>query len=100
MGFVGEVNRIGDELIRPHDFEILAAPNGSTQEGFIDRVVHLGFEVRVELTLDDGRSVWVQTTRVARRGAGAGGRPDRVRAQGRRAAVRGHRRRGWPVARR
>ncbi len=63
MGFVGEVNRIGDELVRPHDFELMTSPNGSTQEGFIDRVVHLGFEVRVELTLEDGRSVWVQTTR-------------------------------------
>ncbi len=63
MSFVGEVNRIGDELIRPHDLEILASPNGFTQEGFIDRVVYLGFEVRIELTLDDGRHAWVQTTR-------------------------------------
>ena len=63
MTFVGEVNQIGDELIRPHDLEILTSPNGSTQEGLIDRIVHLGFEVRVELTLEDGRSAWVQTTR-------------------------------------
>ena len=27
------------------------------------RVVHLGFEVRVELTLPDGRDVWAQVTR-------------------------------------
>ena len=26
-------------------------------------MVHLGFEVRVELTLDDGTHLWVQTTR-------------------------------------
>ena len=63
MTFVGEVNQLGDELIRPHDLEILDAPNGSTQEGLIDRIVHLGFEVRVELTLEDGRNVWVQMTR-------------------------------------
>lgn len=63
MKFVGEVNELGPELIRPHDLEILVAPNGSSQEGQIDRVVHLGFEVRVELTLGDGRHVWVQTTR-------------------------------------
>ncbi len=63
MKFVGEVNQLGAELIRPHDLEILTSPNGQTQEGQIDRVVHLGFEVRVELTLDDGRQVWVQTTR-------------------------------------
>ena len=63
MKFVGEVNQLGTELIRPHDLEILVTANGQTQEGQIDRVVHLGFEVRVELTLDDGRQVWVQTTR-------------------------------------
>ena len=63
MTFVGEVNQIGDELVRPHDLEILTSPNGSTQEGLIDRIVHLGFEVRVELTLEDGRTAWVQTTR-------------------------------------
>jgi sulfate transport system ATP-binding protein len=63
MGFVGEVNRLGDELIRPHDIEIVADPDASTEEGLIDRIAHLGFEVRVELTLADGRHVWVQTTR-------------------------------------
>jgi sulfate transport system ATP-binding protein len=63
MSFVGEVNRVGDQLIRPHDFDILLEPNGSSVEGQIDRVVHLGFEVRVELTLADGSHVWAQTTR-------------------------------------
>ncbi len=63
MGFVGPVNKLGDELIRPHDIEIMADSGPSTIEGMIDRVVHLGFEVRVELTLDDGRQLWVQTTR-------------------------------------
>ena len=64
MGFVGPVNRLSDgELIRPHDFDIVSERGTDTVEGMIDRVVHLGFEVRVELTLDDGRHVWVQTTR-------------------------------------
>jgi sulfate transport system ATP-binding protein len=63
MKFVGEVNQLGGDLIRPHDLEILTVADEATQEGQIDRVVHLGFEVRVELTLDDGRHVWVQTTR-------------------------------------
>jgi sulfate transport system ATP-binding protein len=63
MGFVGEVNRVGDQLIRPHDVDILLEPNGSSVEAQIDRVVYLGFEVRVELTLADGSHLWVQTTR-------------------------------------
>ena len=63
MGFVGEVNQLGDGLVRPHDIEILLEPDGTTQEGQIERVAHLGFEVRVELVLDDGRRLAVQTTR-------------------------------------
>ena len=63
MGFVGEVNRLGDDLVRPHDIQILLEPDGTTQEGQIERVAHLGFEVRVELVLDDGRRLAVQTTR-------------------------------------
>jgi sulfate transport system ATP-binding protein len=63
MGFVGEVNKLGDDLVRPHDIEILLEPDGTTQEGQIERVAHLGFEVRVELVLEDGRRLAVQTTR-------------------------------------
>jgi sulfate/thiosulfate transport system ATP-binding protein len=63
MSFVGPVNRLGDELIRPHDIEVMLEPNGSTEEVMIDRIVHLGFEVRVEFTLNDGRQAWAQLTR-------------------------------------
>jgi sulfate transport system ATP-binding protein len=63
MGFVGEVNKVGDDLVRPHDIQILLEPDGASQEGQIERVAHLGFEVRVELVLDDGRRLAVQTTR-------------------------------------
>jgi sulfate transport system ATP-binding protein len=31
--------------------------------GRVERIVHLGFEVRVELRLEDGRDVWAQVTR-------------------------------------
>lgn len=63
MSFIGPVNRIGDEFIRPHDFELRLEPNGSTEEAMIDRVVHLGFEVRVEFSLRDGSQAWAQLTR-------------------------------------
>jgi sulfate transport system ATP-binding protein len=63
MSFVGPVNRLGDEFIRPHDMELLLEPNGSTQEAMIERVVHLGFEVRVEFSLPDGEQAWAQVTR-------------------------------------
>ncbi len=63
MSFIGPVNRLGDTFVRPHDIQILAEPDGSTTEALVRRVVHLGFEVRVELTLHDGRDIWAQITR-------------------------------------
>jgi sulfate/thiosulfate transport system ATP-binding protein len=63
MSFIGPVNRLGDSFLRPHDIQILADADGSTTEALIKRVVHLGFEVRVELTLPDGREIWAQVTR-------------------------------------
>ena len=43
--------------------EILREPTDGAAEAMIDRVIHLGFEVRVELTLGDGEKTWVQTTK-------------------------------------
>jgi sulfate transport system ATP-binding protein len=63
MSFIGPVNRIGDAFVRPHDVQILPDDDGGTTEALIKRVVHLGFEVRVELTLPDGREIWAQVTR-------------------------------------
>jgi sulfate/thiosulfate transport system ATP-binding protein len=63
MSFVGPVNRLGDTFIRPHDVELLLEPNGSTQEAMVERLVHLGFEVRVELVRDDGEHMSAQLTR-------------------------------------
>jgi sulfate transport system ATP-binding protein len=63
MSFIGPVNRIGDAFVRPHDVDILPHDDGSATEALIKRVVHLGFEVRVELTLPDGRDIWAQVTR-------------------------------------
>jgi sulfate transport system ATP-binding protein len=63
MSFVGPVNRLGAAFIRPHDVELLLEPNGSTQEAMVSRLVHLGFEVRVELVRDDGEHLSAQLTR-------------------------------------
>ncbi|HEV7641019.1 MAG TPA: TOBE-like domain-containing protein [Gaiellaceae bacterium] len=63
MSFVGPVNRIGESWVRPHDFEVVLEPNGTTREAQVDRIVHLGFEVRAGLTRDDGEQISVQLTR-------------------------------------
>ena len=63
MSFVGPVNRLGDTFVRPHDVELLHEPNGSgSAEAMVERVVHLGFEVRVELVREDGQHLTAQLT--------------------------------------
>jgi sulfate transport system ATP-binding protein len=63
MSFVGQATRIDDAWVRPHDFELVLVPNGATREAQVERVVHLGFEVRAELVRDDGETLAVQLTR-------------------------------------
>jgi sulfate transport system ATP-binding protein len=63
MGFIGPISELSGRSIRPHDVDILREPHDGTAEAMIDRIVHLGFEVRVELTLGDGEKTWVQTTK-------------------------------------
>jgi sulfate/thiosulfate transport system ATP-binding protein len=63
MTFVGQANRLGDAFVRPHDLELVLEPNGATREAMIERIVHLGFEVRVDLVREDGAPLSVQLTR-------------------------------------
>ncbi len=63
MSFVGQANRFGESWVRPHDLEVTLEPNGTTREAQIDRLVHVGPEVRAELTRDDGQHVNLQLTR-------------------------------------
>jgi len=63
MSFIGPVTRLGDAYVRPHDIEILLAPEEGSRQAVVERVVYLGFEVRVELIRDDGLRVWVQVPR-------------------------------------
>jgi sulfate/thiosulfate transport system ATP-binding protein len=63
MSFVGPVNRRGALFIRPHDLEIRHVPAPDAEEVMIERIVHLGFEVRVELLPTEGDPMWAQVTR-------------------------------------
>jgi sulfate transport system ATP-binding protein len=63
MTFVGQANRLGDAFVRPHDVQLTLDPSSSTREAMIERIFHLGFEVRIELVRDDGERLSVQTTR-------------------------------------
>jgi len=63
MSFVGEVNRLGESFVRPHDMEVVLDADDRTEEGLVQRIVALGFEIRVEFVLGDGTEVWAQLTR-------------------------------------
>ncbi|WP_372790698.1 sulfate/molybdate ABC transporter ATP-binding protein [Paraconexibacter sp.] len=63
MSFLGEVVQLGDRQLRPHDLAISPYPREGAVEAQVARVAHLGFEVRVELTLPAGPPLAVQVTR-------------------------------------
>jgi sulfate transport system ATP-binding protein len=63
MGFLGPVSKVRGELVRPHDVALSDRPEDGWEEAMVQRVVHLGFEVRVEVVRQDGEEVSVQLTR-------------------------------------
>ncbi|MBD0267077.1 MAG: sulfate/molybdate ABC transporter ATP-binding protein, partial [Cyanobacteria bacterium Co-bin8] len=79
MSFVGPVNvlspnedflpswnaptRNGDFFLRPHDIEISKTFEEQTVAATVQRLVHLGWTIRVELALTDGQIVTAYVTR-------------------------------------
>jgi sulfate/thiosulfate transport system ATP-binding protein len=63
MGFLGPVSTVDGKLVRPHDVRISLTAAPDLIEAMVKRVVHLGFEVRVELELKGGEAARVQLTR-------------------------------------
>jgi sulfate transport system ATP-binding protein len=63
MSFLGPVTQLNGILVRPHDLELFPSPEPDTVPATVQRVVRLGFEVRVDLTSRDDQAVWVQITR-------------------------------------
>jgi sulfate/thiosulfate transport system ATP-binding protein len=62
MRFVGPVTSFGEQLLRPHDLEVrLDAAAG--RQATVERLVHLGFEVRAELVLAGGQRLQAQLSR-------------------------------------
>jgi sulfate transport system ATP-binding protein len=60
MSFIGPVNRLDDRYVRPHDLDLAIDPRDGGRPAFVERVVYLGFEVRVELRREDGLRFWAQ----------------------------------------
>jgi sulfate transport system ATP-binding protein len=63
MRFVGPVTSLGDLVLRPHDVQVRLEPAANATEAMIQRLVHLGFEVRAELVLPSGEPLLAQLSR-------------------------------------
>ena len=63
MNFIGPVTELDGQLVRPHDLQLLIERADGSEEAVVDRIIRLGFEVRVELTLANGTPVSVQMPR-------------------------------------
>lgn len=50
-------------FLRPQDVIVETSPNGTTVAARVSRLIHLGWEIQVELTLDDGQVVNAHLTR-------------------------------------
>jgi len=62
MSFLGPTTRVGGALVRPHDVDVLPDPQPGTVAATVQRIVRLGFEVRLDLLVDD-EPTWAQITR-------------------------------------
>jgi sulfate transport system ATP-binding protein len=63
LHFLGPATRHNGEWVRPHDLEISKRPLPGGTPAKVDRVLHLGFEVRVEVVFEDGSTAYVQVAR-------------------------------------
>jgi sulfate transport system ATP-binding protein len=63
MSFLGPTATLGGRMVRPHDLVLSKAPAEDAVPVTVERVVHLGFEVRVELRDGDDAQLSAQTTR-------------------------------------
>jgi sulfate/thiosulfate transport system ATP-binding protein len=50
-------------FLRPQDVVVEVEPNGTTTPARVSRLIHLGWEIQAELTLDDGQVVTAHLTR-------------------------------------
>ena len=73
MSFLGPVSQVGEAAVRPHDIEITTEPPTARAPAAVTRVVHLGFEVRVELLVEGAERVSAQVSAPRGRAARARG---------------------------
>ena len=63
MSFLGPIATVDGKLVRPHDLSLSHTADNGDVRATVRRVIHLGFEVRIELEMADGSTSRVQLTR-------------------------------------
>ena len=63
MSFLGPISAVDGKLVRPHDISLSHHASDGDVRATVKRVVHLGFEVRIELVMPDQSISRVQLTR-------------------------------------
>jgi sulfate/thiosulfate transport system ATP-binding protein len=63
LNFLGPATELQGVPVRPHDLVIHRDPDLGGHRATVERVTHLGFEVRVDLRLTDDAPIWVQLSR-------------------------------------
>jgi sulfate transport system ATP-binding protein len=63
MNFVGPVTRVGGQLVRPHDVQVLNEPAEAASPAVVQRLLRLGFEVRAELLPEQGEPIVAQLSK-------------------------------------
>ncbi len=62
MSFLGPVTTLAGQLVRPHDLEVVAVPFDGAHPGRIVDLNRVGFEVRLDVRLDDPQPTPVHVT--------------------------------------
>lgn len=63
LKFLGPATELDGLPVRPHDLVLHCDPIPVGRRATVERVTHLGFEVRVDLCLEGGEAIWVQLSR-------------------------------------
>ncbi|HWD24437.1 MAG TPA: TOBE-like domain-containing protein [Acidimicrobiales bacterium] len=63
LRFLGPATFHHGEWVRPHDLEIAPHPLANGTPAKVVRILHLGFEVRIEVRFEDGSTAYVQVAR-------------------------------------
>jgi sulfate transport system ATP-binding protein len=63
MRFVGPVAEVDGALVRPHDITVLEDPEEDAREALVERIVRVGYEIRLELALGEGQRLTALLTK-------------------------------------